>query len=356
MPVTSAIAFLSGCRLSVKQSRHLSLLARVLFAPLLVTGALPARAQEFYGGKQISFIVGAASGGGYDLLARLVSRHLGKHIPGAPAIIVQNLPAGGSIVAANLLANTLPRDGTAIGLMQRGVLLAGLTGIAQVQYDVGKFNWLASLNSEVAITFSTASSAHKTARDLFEKELIVGGVVNVDPETTARLYNDLLGTKFKLVNGYLGTNDVGLAIERGEVSGIADWSWSSLNLQRPDWVRDKKINILLQGSLERVAELAQVPSAFDFVKGPLEKQVLELYFTQKTVARPVIAPPGVPAGRLDVLRRAFASLVNDKEFLADADRSKLEVNLLDGAAVDKVIALITGVSEDVRERYNKATK
>ena len=322
----------------------------------LLAPALPAQAQDFYAGKQITLPVGAAPGGGYDLLARLVSRHLGKHIPGAPGIIVQNVPAGGSLVAANAIANTAPRDGTFIGLMQRGVLLAGLTGTSQVQYDVGKLNWLASLNSEVGVTLSNADSAHKTTRDLFDSELIVGGVVNVDPETTARLYNDLLGTKFKVVNGYSGTTDVGLAMERGEVQGIADWSWSSLNTQRPDWVRNKKVNFLLQGSLEPLAELPGVPRAIDFARGDLERRVLELYFTQKTVARPVIAPPGIPAARLDILRGAFAALPRDKEFLADAERGKLEVNVIDGPAVDKVIALITGVTGPVRERYNKATK
>lgn len=318
--------------------------------------AHPALAQDFYAGKQITLTVGAAPGGGYDLLARLVSRHLGKHIPGSPGVLVQNVPAGGSLVAANAIANTALRDGTVIGLMQRGVLLAGLTGIAQVQYDVGKLNWLASLNSETAITLATAGSGFTRTQDLFEKELIVGGVVNVDPETTARLYNDLLGTKFKIVNGYSGTTDVGLAMERGELQGIADWSWSSLNLQRPNWVRDGAVKVLLQGALEPLADLPDVPRAENFVKGDLERRVLELYFTQKTVARPVIAPPGVPVERLAQLRRAFAALAGDKEFVADAGRSKLEVNLIDGVAVDKVIALITGASAQVRARYNKATK
>ncbi len=316
----------------------------------------PLLAQDFYAGKQIILVVGAASGGGYDLLARLTARHMGKHIPGNPTFVVQNQPAGGSIVAANTLAATSARDGTAIGLMQRGVLLAGLTGTPQVQYDVGKFNWIGSLNSETAVTLANVGGAHKTTRDLFDKELIVGGVVNVDPETTARLYNDLLGTKFKLVNGYNGTTDVGLAMERGEVQGIADWSWSSLNTQHPEWLRDKKVVILMQGALEPNPEMPGVARAIDFVRGPLEKQVLELYFTQKTVARPLIAPPGLPAERVEILRRAFSALAKDKDFLADAERTKLEVNLIDGAAVDKVISLITSASTQVRDRYNKATK
>ena len=145
-------------------------------------------------------------------------------------------------------------------------------------------------------------------------------------------------------------------MERGEVHGTADWSWSSLSIQRPDWIRDKKINVLLQGSLEPLAELAHVPRALDFVKGPLERQVLELYFTQKTVARPVLAPPGAPAERVEMLRRAFMALGNDKEFLTEAEKGKVETSLLPGVEVDKIIALITGASPEVRARYNAATK
>ncbi len=315
-----------------------------------------ARAQEFFAGKQINLIAGSAPGGGYDLLARLTARHMGRHIPGNPAIVVQNMPAGGSIVAANLLASSAPRDGLTIGLLQRGVLLAGLGGVSQVQYDIGKFNWLGSLNSEVGVALATAASPVKTTRDLFEKELIVGGVVNVDIETTARLYNDLLGTKLKIVNGYNSTTEIGLAMERGELQGIADWSWSSLNAQHPEWLREGTVRMLLQGSLQPSPELPQVPKALDFTKGPLEKRVLELYFTQKTVARPFLAPPGLPPERLEILRRAFNALAADRDFLADAERSKLEVNLIDGAAVEKVIAVITSTDEAVRTRYVNATK
>lgn len=325
-----------------------------LIATALLALAAPACAQPFYAGKTINLIAGSAPGGGYDLLARLTSRHLARHIPGAPNIVVQNMPAAGSLTATNLMFNSAPRDGTTIAIIQRGMLLAKLTSPAQAQFDLGKFNWLGSLNSETAVSLANASTQLMTAKDLFEKELIVGGEVNVDPETTARLYNDLLGTKFKIVNGYNGTTEIGLAMERGEVQGIADWSWSSLNVQHPEWLRDKKVRILLQGSLLPNKDLPDVPTALSFVKGDIEKRTLELYFAQKTVARPFLAPPGVPQDRVDMLRKAFAELATDAEFLADAEKSKLEINLLDGASVDKVIALITAANQEVRDRYVKA--
>src|SRR6195256_5004624 len=201
----------------------------------------PALAQDFYAGKQITLIVGAGVGGGYDHQARLVARHLGRHIAGNPPIIVQNMPAAGSMAATNYMFSTAPRDGTAIALIQRGMLLAKLTYPSSARFEIDKFRWLASLNSETAVTLAwNATSTHRSARDLLERELIVGGIAGVDPETTPRLYNSLLGTKFKVVTGYNSTAEIALAIERGEVQGIADFSWSSLKVVRPHWLSEKK--------------------------------------------------------------------------------------------------------------------
>jgi tripartite-type tricarboxylate transporter receptor subunit TctC len=320
----------------------------------LMTTAASASAADFYAGKQIILICGGAPGGGYDLMARLMSRHLSKYIPGNPTIVVQNMPAAGSLTAMNLLANTLPRDGTTIGLVQRGMLLMKLTNPAAVQFDLTKINWLGSLNSETAVTLAWSTSDVKTTQDLFEKQLIVGGQTGVDPGLTPLIYNDLIGTKFKIVNGYNGTTEIGLAMERGEVQGIGDWSWSSLNVQHPEWLSEKKVRILLQGALQSDPELKDVPNVLDFAKGDIERKALELYLTQKTIARPVLAPPGIPADRLAILRKAFASLATDKDFLADAQRTKLDVKLIDSDGVDKVIKLITAASPEVTQRYIKA--
>jgi tripartite-type tricarboxylate transporter receptor subunit TctC len=314
----------------------------------------PARAADFYAGKQITMIVGAPSGGGYDLLARLAARHLGKHIPGNPTVIVQNMPTANSIAATNHLANVAPRDGTVIGMVQRGMLLAKILNPTGVQFDIGKLNWLGNLNSETAVVLSWATSPIKTAKDLFEKEMITGAQTGVDPEISPRLYNALIGTKFKIITGYPGTTAIGLAMESGEVQGIADWSWSSLKAQRPEWLRDKKVHVLLQGALQKDRELPDVPAVLDFVRDDVSRSALELYFTQKTVARPLVAPPDVPADRLELLRKAVLALAQDKEFLDDAAKSKLEIDVLPAEAVQKVIGMITGASPQAIEKLTRA--
>jgi tripartite-type tricarboxylate transporter receptor subunit TctC len=293
-------------------------------------------------------------GGGYDALARLLARHLGRLIPGNPTVIVQNMPAAGSLAAANLIANTAPKDGLTISLIQRGMLLTRLINPSAVRFDLAKLNWIGNLSSEVGVAFAWHTSKHKTAKDLFERELIVGGHTGVDPELTPRLYNAVLGTKFKIVTGYNGTADIGLAIERGEVEGIGDWSWSSLKKQKPDWIRDRKITMLLQSGLQNDPELPDVPNALEFAKTDSDRRVIELFLTQKKIARPIIAPPGVPLERLATLRAAMAALAHDQAFLADVEKSGLEADPISGEAVDKVVALIESTPPDVADRYAKA--
>ena len=327
-------------------------LAALTGATLGLTSASPGQSvAEFYAGKQISLLVGASAGGGYDHLGRLTSKHLGKHIPGHPTVVVQNMPAAGSLVATNHIAHTAPRDGTMIALVQRGMLLAKLTNPTGVRFEVGQLNWLASLASETGVTLAWHTAPHRTLKDLMEQELIVGGIVNVDPETTPKLLNALVGTRYKVVLGYPGTREILLAMERGEVQGIGDSSWSSIKRSRPDWLRDKKVRVLIQAALEKDPELPDVPSVLDLMKTESDRTVMQLYLTQKTIARPIVAPPGLPADRLAALRAAFAALVQDKEFLADAAKSHMDIDPIPGAAVDKVIALIAGTPPDIAARY-----
>jgi hypothetical protein len=311
-----------------------------------------ANADNFYAGKQITFIVGAGVGGGYDLQARTVARHLGKYIPGHPAIIVQNMPA--RIAATNHLFTTAAADGTVIGLIQRNMLLAKLIHPGTIRFEVEKFNYIASLNSETAVTLSWHTAPHRTAKDLFDKELIVGGITSVDPETTPKLYNALLGTKFKIVTGYNSTAQVALAVERGEVQGIGDWSWSSLKAVRPHWLAEKKVTLLMQGALKKDPELGALPSALDFVKNEDDRKVLQLHFTQKTAARPVLAPPGVPRERVALLRKAFLALMQDQEFLEDVKKAKIEIDMVAGEEVERVVHLIVSTPPELAERYAKA--
>ncbi len=324
-------------------------------AAMMACASAPAQADN-WSGKQVKFIVGSAPGGGYDHLARLAARHLGRHMPGEPVFVVQNMPTGNSIAAANFIANIAPRDGTHVALLQRGMLLAKMFNPTAVQFDIEKLNWIASLNSETGLVLAWSTSTHMNAQDLFERELIVGAQTGVDPEISPRIFNALLGTKFRIVTGYQGTTGAGLAMERGEVQGIGDWSWSSLKAQRPQWIERKQVRILLQSALERDKELPDVPNALDFVKTDIDRQALQLYFTQKTVARPVVAPPGVAPDALADLRKAYLALADDKTFLDEAEKANVEVALLSGEAVEKVVAMVTGASPQVRERLIDAMK
>jgi tripartite-type tricarboxylate transporter receptor subunit TctC len=283
-----------------------------------------------------------------------MARHIGKHIPGNPTIIVQNMPAAESIAATNYMFATAPKDGTVIALVQRGMLLAKLIHPAGVRFDIEKLSWIGSLSNETAVTLAWHTAPHKSAADLFDKELIVGANAGADPETTARLYNSLIGTKFKIITGYDGTTQITLAIERGEVQGRADWAWGSLKSVKSDWLSDKKVTVLMQGALKNEPELGDIPNALDFVKTPEDRKVMELHFTQKTAARPVVAPPGIPEGRLAVLRSAFMALSRDPEFLAEGDKARMEIAPISGEEVDKIVALIVGTPRDIAERFTKA--
>jgi hypothetical protein len=310
-------------------------------------------ASDFYAGKQITLIVGASTGGGYDTQARLVARHLGKHIPGNPIIIVQNMPGAGSLAATNYIYNVAPNDGSVIALVQRTMLLIKNWKPQSIRFDVVRLNWIGSINSEVAVVAAWYTAPHKSSKDLFEKELIVGGVTGADPETTPRLFNAVLGTRFRIINGYPGTTEIALAMEKGELQGIGDWSWSSIKAARPDWLRDNRITLLMQAALNKEPELGNLPSALDFVSDEADRKVIELYLTQKTLARPIIAPPGIAPERLALLKNAFAALSQDKHFLADAESARLEVAPIWGEAVDRIIRQISSASPETTARLGK---
>ena len=235
------------------------------------------------------------------------------------------------------------------------MLLAKLIYPTGVRFEIEKFNWLGSLNSEIAVTLAWHNAPHKTAKDLFDKELIVGGITGVDPETTPRLYNSLIGTKFKVVTGYNSTAQIALAIERGEVHGIADWSWSSLKAVRPHWLRDKQVTLLMQGALQEGAGARQ-PA--DRARLHQERRRPQGAWNCTSRRRPRRGRwsrrPRCPPERVAILRKAFEALANDKEFLAEAEKARLEFDFVPGAEVDKVVALIAATPAEIAERYAKA--
>jgi hypothetical protein len=309
---------------------------------------------QFYRGKQISLAVAGATGGNYDVMARLMARHIGKYIPGHPNLVVQNNPAGGGLVLANALYNTAPRDGTAIALPLRNIMTAPISRPDSVHFDIARFNWLGNLTSETSVSVAWHTAAIKTVDDLMKQEFVIGVQAGADTDVTPRLYNATIGTRFRAVRGYLGPPQIVLAMERGEVEGIGDWSWGSLKTQKYGWLKEQKIRILLQGSLQPHPELAGVPNALDYAKSDLDRQVLRLFLSQKDIARPVVAPPGVPADRLAALRSAFMALAADKDFLHDAEKLRLELELSPATAVERAASMFASAPRAVSERLREA--
>jgi tripartite-type tricarboxylate transporter receptor subunit TctC len=331
-----------------------------LAAAVSVGGAMasrPAAAQsvaDFYRGKQIIFMVGSSPGGGYDAIMRLVARHIVNHIPGNPGAIVQNTPGGGSLTMTNRIVRVAPQDGTVMGLVQRGVLLAQLTKQSNVQFDVTKLNWIGSVSPEISLVVAWSTSPIKTPQDLLTKQLIVGGTgATSDLEASARLLNATIGAKFKIVSGYPGQGDVSLAMERGEIQGTADWSWSEIKARHADYLEGKKITLLMQNALRKSPDLPDVPLAIDFIKDDTDRKVAELYFGLKEVARPILMAPGVPADRLAALRAAFDMLRDDPDFKADAEKVGIEVDPTPARKIEEYIKLTTSASPEVVRRLTE---
>ena len=298
---------------------------------------------EFYKGKNIELYIGYSIGGGYDLYARVLARHIGKHIPGNPTIVPKNMEGAGSLRLANWLARVAPRDGTVFGTVGRGVPFDPLLGLPGTQFKAPDFSWIGSANNEVSICTSWGTSQITKIEDVFTKQMIIGGTGPSDDTVQfPEVLNGVLGTKFKIISGYPGGNDVVLAMERGEVEGRCGWSWSTITATHPDWVKDKKIHLLVQLALEKHPDLPNVPVIVDFAKTTEQRQIIKLIFARQVVGRPYLAPPGIPKDRLEILRKAFMETMVDKDFLADANRSKLEIAPVTG---DKVEALVKEIYE-----------
>src|SRR5258705_8053430 len=302
-------------------------IAALSFLSLLIT--IPAaRAQDdFYKGKTIRLIVGQAAGGGYDAYGRLLAPLLPQFPPGQPAVTVQNMPGAGSILMANYLYSQAPRDGTVIALGGGSIAPAALFGAAGARFDSRRFSWIGSMNSEKGVAVAWHTAPIKTASDIFEREFVVGGAgVNADSVIFPNAVNRVLSTRFKVVSGYQGSAEMVLAMERGEVQGIGNWHYSSILANRPDWLRDKKINLILQLGLGPHPQLPDVPTVMDVARTNEERDVLRIVFAQQSVGRPVLGPPGMAEETLVVLRHTFDVIMRDPQLLSEADRRKIEIN------------------------------
>ena len=311
----------------------------------------PAAAQgvaDFYRGHTLTLTVGYSVGGGYDTYARILARHMSKHIPGNPAIVVQNMPGAGSLKAANYLYNVAPKDGTAIGTFGRGIAMEPLIGTSPAQFDATKFLWLGSGTDEAAVVVTWHSKQIATWADMLAKPFTVGGEgTGSDPDVYALMLKNVFGVKLRLITGYPGTAEMALALERGEVDGRASWSWSSLKSYKPDWISGNRVNVPVQLNLSKSPDLPSVPLIGDFATTERQRQILKLVLSRQVMGRPFMAPPAIPADRQAALRKAFDDTMNDPEFLSEAKTRGQEVNPVNGAELDKLLAELYGTPADV---------
>lgn len=309
----------------------------------------PAIADDFFGGKTISIVVGSSVGGGYDLYARLLSRHMGRHLPGHPKLITQNMPGAGGARAAAHLYKVAPKDGTTIGTFLSGNIINPLLG--QSAFNATHYNWVGSVADDVNVCMSWHTSKIKTWADMQQQVFTVAGqgpgaVSNV----YANLVKNLFGMPIKLVSGYPGSTEMGMAMERGEVDGICVTSYGSVITAYRDKLRNKQLNFLFQAGMRKVPELPDVPMLLDLARDDQERAILRFVVGVLGASRPFAAPPGVPEDRVRLLREAFMRTMKDPEFLADAAKLDMEVNPLDGASVNALIDELYRTPKNVIDR------
>jgi tripartite-type tricarboxylate transporter receptor subunit TctC len=328
---------------------------RAVAVGLFLLSASLAQAQspaDFYKGKTVELYIGYSVGGGYDLYARVLARHIGKYIPGNPTVVPKNMEGAGSLRLANWLYRVGPKDGTVFGIIGRGTAFDPVLGEAGAQFDGTKFTWIGSANDEVSVCVAWQTAGITTFDELQAKGMTVGGTgASADTDQFPRIINGVLGTKMRIVSGYPGGNDVVLAMERGEVQGRCGWSWSSVKATHRAWIDDHKIAVLVQLSLAKHADLAGIPVVADLAKTDEQRQILKLIFARQTMGRPFLAPPGIPQDRAEALRKAFMDTMKDPDFLADAEKAQLEITPVSG---EKVQALVQEIYQTPPEIAKKA--
>jgi tripartite-type tricarboxylate transporter receptor subunit TctC len=314
----------------MRRSASRPIVAASMLALAAVSSSTPALAQsvaDFYRGKTIRMVIATSPGGDYDLRARLVARHMGRHIPGEPAIVATNMPGAVGLQAANWMAQQAPRDGTALHAIMQNMSAYQALGGSNAEFDTRKFFWVGNTTDTPNVINSWYTTGIKTIQDVMARELVVGA----PGQATSSVYypkalNELVGTKFKIVSGYPGGNDVNLAMERGEVGGRGSNSWASWKSTHPQWLKDKKIFILVQVALHRHPELADVPTMMELGKTAEDRQVLAFLSADIPISRAYVTTPGTPPERVDALRRAFDATMKDPAFLAEAAKSNIDIS------------------------------
>ncbi len=322
---------------------------------MLLAGApnTPVNAADFYHGKQITILVGFTAGGTYDATARLWSRHLGKHLAGNPSVIVRNMPGSGSLVATMNLYNTAPKDGTTLAVVGGGTVLEPLLGNPAAKYDAQRFNWIGGRSRDNFLCAVWKTVPVKTIDDVKRRETVVGATGPGSRTLTyPKALNELIGTKFKIVTGYPGGNEITLAVERGEVEGYCGWALGSITNRAPQWLTDGTIKVLAQFTLGK-PDLPNVPVASELAPTPAGRQVIELLAADSVLAWPLVAPPDLPAERVAELRAGFAAMMKDPELIAEAARQRLEVEPVDGREMQDLVARVYRAPPEVIELVRK---
>ena len=304
--------------------------------------------EEFYKNKQYKVLVGSTPGGGNDLFARVFAKYYGRHVPGNPTWTVINMPGAGGILVTQSIYTLQPKDGSVIAAVQRGIPLEPLLSGKDLKYDSLKMKWLGSINKETNLIIAWHTAPVKTAADMFKYEFIAGAAGGgADSLTYPRLLNKTLGTKFKIITGYPGGEEQSLAMEREETHGRASIPWTTVRANHGDWLRDKKINIIVQMALHRDPDLPDISNVLEYVKDPKDKLVFELLFSRQETGRPFAAPPETPADRLAALRQAFTDTANDKEFITELEQRGGSVELLKYDEMEALIAKLYKTPPDV---------
>jgi len=331
---------------------------RAISLALLLSASAWAQAPtEFYKGRTVELYIGYSVGGGYDIYARLLARHMARHMPGNPVIAPKNMPGAGSLTLANWLYAAAPRDGSVFGTIGRGIAFDPLLGTQGTKFTATEFGWLGSANDEVSVCAAWGKSGITKFEDLYARPVFIGGTgAGADTDLFPKAMNSILGTKMKLVTGYPGGNDITLAMQRGEVEARCGWSWSSIKSGHAQWVKDGTIKLLVQLSLGKHPDLPDVPLIMDLVKTPEQRAILRLVFARQVMGRPFLAPPGLRPERLALLRRAFMETMKDPAFLAEAEKIQLEITPVDGEAVQKLVAEIYATPPDIVRKAADAVK
>jgi tripartite-type tricarboxylate transporter receptor subunit TctC len=312
---------------------------------------------DFYKGKTITLSVGYSPGGAYDGVARILSRHMPQYIPGNPAIIIKNAPGAGSLSLTNQLYNVAVHDGTQFGIIARGMPMEPLIGKSNTLFDSTKFTWIGSAANEVSLCVTYEGSTVKTWADALAKPFTVAGNGSgSDPDVFANVLRNLFGVKDRLISGYPGTSEISLALERHEVDGRCGWSWTSIKAEKSAWLAEKKLNLIVQLALEKAPELPDIPLITDLAQGDQQRQILKLIFSRQTLGRPFVAPPNIPADRRDALRTAFDQTMKDAAFLAETEKSRIEINPVSGVEIERLMADLYRTPPDVVAEARKAVE